>query len=282
LIDFKANNDEELVELENKIYYLKKGFRHPVWGISKALCVIKLKLKLIPLELALAGNGGERLVIKDWQSALQSNDFVTLAHIQRYLWVQPYLEGCVCLDAGCGIGYGTHHLSSSSHLATIIGVDLSRDAIKYAQKKYKAKNLKFQQMNVAALEFARESFDAVISFDVLEHLNEADQKKFFAEVVRVLKPNGTVYIGCPNGKKTALWHPNRFHLKELLQEEFESLLKQYFQDVNLLGQDIVYKGVRQKEKINSEVSNLSISNFIVAKNDYVFGLLSVCKKPFKL
>lgn len=68
----------------------------------------------------------------------------------------------------------------------------------------------------------------MISFDVLEHLNEVDQHRFMAETARVLNPNGTAYFGCPNGKRTALWGRNPFHLRELLREEFELLLKQYF------------------------------------------------------
>jgi 2-polyprenyl-3-methyl-5-hydroxy-6-metoxy-1,4-benzoquinol methylase len=224
--------------------------------------------------------GGERLFVEDWQSAVHSHDATVLSHIHRYLWVQQYLKNLVCLDAGCGAGYGTHHLAVNG-VNKIIGVDKSTEAMKYDQKKFRAANLEFRQMDVTKLDFVSGAFDAVISFDVLEHLNEVDQHRFMAETARVLNPNGTAYFGCPNGKRIALWWPNPFHLRELLQEEFELLLKQYFRNVTVLGQDIMYKGVRQKESRETKVPNLSLSNFIVAYDDYLFGFLSICKQPIQ-
>jgi 2-polyprenyl-3-methyl-5-hydroxy-6-metoxy-1,4-benzoquinol methylase len=254
-----------------------KSLRHgralrSVWFIIDSRFKLTKKMKV--------GNDGERLVVKDWHSAVNSHDFVVLAHIQRYLWVQQYLDNLVCLDAGCGAGYGTYFLALNG-VNKIIGVDISADAIKYDQKEFRAANLEFKQMSVTKLEFSSDFFDAVISFDVLEHLNEVDQRKFIAEAARLLKPNGAAYIGCPNAKRTVQWS-NRFHLRELLREEFELLLKQSFQDVAVLGQDIIYKGVRQEENRDTKVPNLSLANFVIAEDGYTHGLLSICKKPRKM
>jgi len=49
----------------------------------------------------------------------------------------------------------------------------------------------------------------------------------------------------------------------------------------MLGQDIIYKGVRQKESRDKKVPNLSLSNFITAEDDYSFGFLSICKQPIQ-
>jgi SAM-dependent methyltransferase len=46
------------------------------------------------------------------------------------------------------------------------------------------------------LEFPSESFDAVTMFDVIEHV--PDDHKAMAEVLRVLKPGGSVMISVPN------------------------------------------------------------------------------------
>ena len=46
-----------------------------------------------------------------------------------------------------------------------------------------------------ALSFPSESFDVIVSCDVFEHVN--DYKKCFAEAVRVLKPDGKMYLSVP-------------------------------------------------------------------------------------
>jgi len=264
--------------MSRKLQLLVKGITHPLLGFRFIWFRIDSKFKLT--KKMKVSNDMERLVVDDWNSALVSRDFVVLAHVQRYLWVQPYLSNLVCLDAGCGAGYGTHFLAVNG-VNKMVGVDISYEAIKYDKSEFKAANLEFKQMSVTKLEFVSDSFDAVISFDVLEHLTEVDQRKFIAEVARVLKPVGAAYIGCPNAKRTVSL-TNPFHLRELLREEFELLLNQYFQDVAVLGQDIIYEGVRQEENIDTKVPNLSLANLIIVEDGYAHGLLSICKKPRKV
>ncbi|MGA2682115.1 MAG: class I SAM-dependent methyltransferase [Candidatus Bathyarchaeia archaeon] len=198
----------------SKFDLLMWGLKHPVQLITK--------LPSLPhfIQNMRVSGDDERLVIEKWQSACASHDFVVLAHVHRYQWVLPYVSDCVCLDAGCGAGYGTHHLAVSG-AKSIIGVDISRVAIEYDLKNFKTPNLKFKEMDVTKLDFDSGAFDAVISFDVLEHMNELCQHRFMAEIARVLNPNRTAYIGCPNGKRTALWSFNPFHIGELQREEFE-------------------------------------------------------------
>jgi cyclopropane fatty-acyl-phospholipid synthase-like methyltransferase len=43
------------------------------------------------------------------------------------------------------------------------------------------------------------SFDLVLAFDVIEHLDKADLQEFFAAVQRLLKPGGTFLARFPNG-----------------------------------------------------------------------------------
>ena len=81
-------------------------------------------------------------------------------------------------------------------------------------------------MDVCNLRFKNNIFDVIISFDVLEHLDSADQEKFLSEINRVIKSNGTLYVGSPN---KALGQGNNSHyLKELNKVEFGQTLKKYF------------------------------------------------------
>lgn len=263
-------NKRRLIKMSKIIRYFIKGIKNP----RKAVDYILDKLMLT--EKSRVGERGERLVLRKWEDWEKTKDFVTLAHIQRYEWVSPYVKNLYVLDAGCGTGYGVYYLASSG-VKYIIGIDKSSKAINFAKKYFQKENLEFKIMNVCKMEFRNNTFDAVISFDVLEHLSSIDQEKFIAETVRVLKPEGILYIGCPNA--TVSKGNNPHHLKELTKKEFQTLLQEYYKDVKILGQDLIVNGVRQKEHWHKNLSNLSKQNFIIVEEDidFVYGLLAICK-----
>ena len=253
-----------------------KRIKNPIKAISYVFALIDNKFKLT--ENAKVSSGGERVVIKDWESAKSSRDFSTLAHIQRYEWVLPHVKELRCLDDGCGSGYGTYYLAKNG-VGAIIGIDASSNAIKFAKKHYKAENCEFMQMDALNLKFEDNSFDTVISFDVLEHIHKEYQSKFILEIARVLKDNGTAYIGCPNA--TVSMGGNPFHQKELKKGEFESLLRKIFMYVEMFGQDLIINGMRQREKWHKCLSDLSYSTLIIVETDcdLTYGLLAICKNP---
>lgn len=177
--------------------------------------------------------GGERIVIRNWAAAKKSKDGIILPHIARYEWGSDKLAGLCCLDAGCGSGYGTHYLAETG-VKEITGVDISSVAIQYAKKNYSRENLHFMQMDVRQMSFNDNSFDAVVTFEVLEHLDEKGQMEFVRELARVLKDKGVIYLGCPNAVMST--GDNRFHEKELTIDELMCLLQRYFSEVRILGQ----------------------------------------------
>jgi len=149
----------------------------------------------------------------------------------RYLFASNYIKGVV-LDAGCGVGYGTNYLGMKAE--SVVGVDVSRKAIKYS-KNYKTKNVTFMLGDVTNLPFKDNCFDIVISFEVIEHLK--NYEKFLQEVRRVLKSDGLFICSTPNIKYTR--HPP-FHLHEFYPEEFFEILEKYFSIVERYGQYISY------------------------------------------
>ena len=236
-----------------------------------------LSWKFKVTESARVWGGGERLVVKNWEKAKNSQDLVILAHIQRYEWVSPLIKNFHVLDAGCGTGYGTHYLANTG-AASIIGIDKSFEAINFAKKYRKRKNLEYKVMDVCKTEFRENTFDAIISFEVLEHLSSINQEKFISETRKILKPKGVLYISCPNASLSEGINP--YHLKELTKTEFEQLLQKYYKNVKILGQDISIKGRMQKrEFVKYFNSKVSLSNFIIVEEDCEssFGLLVICK-----
>lgn len=264
--------------MDKRITFLVKGIKNPVKAIRYIPTLIDTKLGLT--EYARVSGRGERLVIKDWHSAKIKGDFTTLTHVQRYEWFSRYVNNLFCLDAGCGSGYGTYLLAKN--VKSIIGVDISIEAINFARKYYKAKNLCYLQMDVCNLKFEDNYFDACISFEVIEHLESKDQDKFLSEVCRVLKPEGRLYISCPNA--TVSLKNNTFHRRELTLTEFECLLRKYFKECKVFCQDLLKNGVRQKENWHRCIQRgLRYQDLIITEEDCncAFGLLAICKKPKK-
>jgi SAM-dependent methyltransferase len=85
------------------------------------------------------------------------------------------------LDLGCGGGWKLF-----TKVGPVTGVDLSHGSLKIAKGIYD----QVVQANWTKLPFADNSFDMVVSSDVLGHVPYEDKEKVWNEIVRVLKPNG--------------------------------------------------------------------------------------------
>jgi 2-polyprenyl-3-methyl-5-hydroxy-6-metoxy-1,4-benzoquinol methylase len=157
---------------------------------------------------------------------------VVALHLVRYAFAQPFCTGKDVLDAGCGVGYGTSFLAESASHVT--GVDIDPESIAYAEQRYAAPNVAFLVGDLRALGLDAASFDAVVSFEVIEHLRE--QEAFVDELARVLRPEGVLVLSTPNAPATNEAPDNPFHLRELSRDDFEALLRARFEEVELFGQ----------------------------------------------
>ena len=160
---------------------------------------------------------------------------IHLMHLSDYQRAQTIVSEKSVLDLGCNSGYGTNLLGEKA--TKIIGVDVSPLAIETAKSKYKKTNLTFQLVDGIRLPFDDATFDAVTSFQVIEHL--VDYEIYFSEIKRVLRPNGVLILTTPNaeirvrlGQKP--W--NRFHVHEFRIAELRELLTKYFDFSEVVGQ----------------------------------------------
>jgi SAM-dependent methyltransferase len=152
------------------------------------------------------------------------------------------------LDCGSGTGYSLDFLAARAPTALYLGIDQEQEAVDYARGRYP--NLPFVVMNGLRLGFPPDSFDVVLSFEVLEHLVAAQQSTYIQEIHRVLKPGGTLVLSTPNKDVFSLGHRdslNKFHLKELTLGELEALLVRQFRSVDILGQYFRSEHVRTRD-----------------------------------
>lgn len=107
------------------------------------------------------------------------------------------------LEGGCGLGLLLDRLGSSYGIDAF-GVDVSRKSLEKA-KKEEVTHLKLSRADVKALPIACETFDHVVSLDVLEHV--IDPTIAVSEFARVLKPGGKllIYAVSRNNRLTFNW-----------------------------------------------------------------------------
>lgn len=99
------------------------------------------------------------------------------------------IHGMVFED-GCGVGQYMHHLAPIAGKVTGLDYDFERVKDTHA--------LGLNAVNAAGefLPYPADSFDLVISNEVIEHV--MDDHMAVAEMVRVLKPGGRLVLFCPN------------------------------------------------------------------------------------
>jgi O-antigen biosynthesis protein len=168
---------------------------------------------------------------------------IRLEHYHRYAVVQDLVAGKDVLDVACGEGYGSRILADCAK--SVIGLDISEEAVKYATATYPKSNLVFRTGSVTALDFLDNSFDVIVSFETIEHLLE--QALMLTEIRRVLRPDGCLVISSPNRPvySEESGEHNEFHVKELDFDEFDKLLSEQFTSIQYFGQRMLMGSVIQ-------------------------------------
>ena len=124
------------------------------------------------------------------QLELNSSDEAERYCIQLYHHVANAipLTGLNVLEVGCGRGGGASYVKRYLQPDSLIGIDFSQQNINFCRQKHQLPGLSFELGDAEALQFADNSFDAVINVESSHCYQHTD--KFFAEVNRVLKPHG--------------------------------------------------------------------------------------------
>jgi SAM-dependent methyltransferase len=102
------------------------------------------------------------------------------------------------LDLGCGYGGRTVYYATRCGAAHVVGVEPFESLVSCCRdlaKQRQCTNATFEVGSAEALPFSDESFDGVVSFDVLEHVH--DPAMAFTEVRRVLRPSGRAWLVFP-------------------------------------------------------------------------------------
>ena len=128
----------------------------------------------------------------DWYyQSIKRNPLQRYWHNRRFEEVGKLIEksDSQILDIGCADGVFTKVILDKSGAKKIIGIDVLKSSVDWANKHWKRnKRLTFRVGNAHDLKFKSNTFDAVFALEVLEHVHEP--MKVFKEVKRVLKKGG--------------------------------------------------------------------------------------------
>ena len=132
----------------------------------------------------------------------------------------PITNDTLFLDAGAG--FGRHAYEAARRGATVVALDYGHDEVTGTRNTFAAMAMAGEidsarfggaiRGDATRLPFANESFDCVVTSEVLEHIH--DDVAALSELVRVLKPGGTFAATVPS------WLPEKINW--MLSEEYHA------------------------------------------------------------
>lgn len=128
-------------------------------------------------------------------------DFMSRRTLESHgaFFIPMLTDGMSVLDCGSGPGTITCDIAQRIPNGRVVGVDADESQVALASDTARAKglrNVEFRKASAYELPSPDESFDAVFSHALLEHLGEPDRA--ISEFRRVLKPGGSVGLCSPD------------------------------------------------------------------------------------
>lgn len=191
--------------------------------------------------------------------------------LKAYVAVEEYIIGDV-LEVGCGEGRGVELVMKKAK--TYTAIDKIEEIIDKLKIKYPEG--KFLSSNIPPFEgLESNSFDTVISFQVIEHIQ--DDEFFLQEINRVLKPGGKAYLTTPNRVMSLTRNP--WHIREYTSEELLSLAQKHFTEASMKGITGDEKVMAYYERNKKSVERIARLDFLNLQQRLPAGLYKI---PYEL
>lgn len=178
---------------------------------------------------------GERTLPR--RAEVEESERTDVADWDRYRFAAAQVRGLRVLDCACGAGYGSW-LMAGSGAKSVVGVDIDPVAVEWARREFAGPACEFRQVQAGGpLPLEPGSVDLVVSFETIEHMDEAAGRRFVAELARVLVPGGRLLLSSPLVRGPERLKPsNPFHVREYDEVELAELVGAEFEVLERLGQ----------------------------------------------
>ena len=226
---------------------------------------------------------------QEFKRSYGSEEFERLHELFKDIKIKKNMN---ILDVGCGRGDAAFYFARRG--ANVVGIDYARAGILLAKKALvKQKNLKgtvdFNTMDAKKLKFKNNSFDMVVCIDVFEHLYPEELDIAAAEMHRVLKPKGVLFVQTePN--KIYLDFTHKFYIYPMSQlliavnklitgKAFPGLPKDPRNDVHKVQHvnEPTYfylKSLFRKHHFEGEISqNISLLKEVMSWKDWLYNVI---------
>lgn len=152
-------------------------------------------------------------------------------------------SGKKVLDVGCNEGLGTSVLAKECGFAK--GVDFDQDAIRAANNNFKTSICDFEELDILTTPL-KEEWDAIVNFDVIEHIYPENSDSFFMALKAGLKKPGVFVLGTPSLISQQFASPvsKKGHVNIYSPERLESEMRQHFDFVFMFAanDEVVHTG----------------------------------------
>lgn len=113
-----------------------------------------------------------------------------MPRVKQAVWhVKRAIEGKNILEVACG--QAEFSICAAEFAASVSCIDL--DEFRLLPRVKECRNIEFRQMDAAHMQYKPASFDAVILYNAIGHLEEV-MRQVLEECFRVVKEGGPVYI----------------------------------------------------------------------------------------
>lgn len=177
---------------------------------------------------------------------------ITLARYKFCTKMLEYVSGLKVLELGCNEGLGAYFFMQMPNCVEYLGCDINKQAIEWGldnvkpqAEKYE-KRVEFMEANFLSPLHLEKKFNAIISLDVIEHIEHNDEQTYVKTIVQNIEDNGIAIIGTPNirmreyqSEATRKEHVNMFDQARLF-----NLLHTAFQNVFMfsMNDEVVHTG----------------------------------------
>lgn len=162
-----------------------------------------------------------------------------IKHLFPYIFSLDFARDKMVLEIGVGSGYGMWFVSLVAR--TTLGIDYDFSQCIEASKK----GIVTVNSEGTRLGIRDNTFDLILSFQVIEHIPEERLDLFLEEIKRALKKDGLAVISTLNRiqniKNPEKYEKYKEHHKEFDYDELYSLLKRHFPILDIYGLHITFK-----------------------------------------
>lgn len=142
----------------------------------------------------------------------------------------PLVKDKYVLDAGSGSGWAESKFINAG-AKKIDAFDIDKESVEFGNS-LGLENVNYVEKDFNESGFGENKYEVVISMEVIEHLTNAEY--YFRNLVRALKPQGTLFLSTPNKKLSD--GKNQYHVKEYTLDEMSDIFnKNGIEIVEILG-----------------------------------------------